>query len=72
MGDIADYYLDMYEGYDDGSDPNYSVWVTREGEEIPLTEMTDSHLVNAINYSNRMGMTDWLIALMDEKERRSR
>lgn len=29
-------------------------WETRDGKKIPLTQMTDEHLVNAINYINRM------------------
>jgi hypothetical protein len=45
------------------ADPNYGVpdddeesdgvWITREGERIPISGMTSSHLVNAIAYLER-------------------
>ncbi len=30
------------------------VWKTRNGDEIPINKMDDSHLENAINYFERM------------------
>jgi hypothetical protein len=30
------------------------IWVTKEGVEIPIEEMTDSHLLNCIGYAKMM------------------
>lgn len=39
---------------------NYA-WVTRDGLIIPLNEMTDRHLENAINYVDRIERnSDWV------------
>lgn len=32
-----------------------TVWVTREGERIPVRKMADSHLINTIRYLRRIG-----------------
>lgn len=35
------------------NEPTKTIWVTREGERIPVRKMTDSHLINAIRYLRR-------------------
>lgn len=40
------------------SEPTKTIWVTREGERIPVRKMTDSHLVNTIRYLRRAGATE--------------
>jgi hypothetical protein len=35
------------------SGPTKTVWVTRDGERIPVRDMTDSHLLNTIRWLER-------------------
>jgi len=56
MGEMADYYKEQQIGdefYVDESGPTATVWVTREGQRIPVKDMTDVHLVNTIRYLRR-------------------
>ena len=34
------------------------IWTTRDGRKIPITEMTDAHLTNTINYLKRIDTID--------------
>lgn len=52
-----------------------SVWITADGERIPIRELTDLHLSNAIEFLRREMLKDtvpWLILddLLFERERR--
>ena len=38
------------------------VWVTKDGKEIPINEMTDQHLLNAIEYLTRKREYDEIAA----------
>ena len=42
-----DYNEDNYDNTD------YSIWITKSGQKIPIIKMTDSHLLNTINFINR-------------------
>ena len=33
---------------------NSIVWTTKQGENIPINQMTDEHLINAINLSKKV------------------
>lgn len=48
--------------------PEY--WKTEKGEIIKITEMTDLHIKNAINYSLRLNRFDNANLLKEEQERR--
>lgn len=47
------------------------VWRTKTGVEIPVTDMTDSHLENALALCIRMGRYREMVMLAEELERRS-
>jgi hypothetical protein len=58
---------------DDYDDTDYSIWRTKSGKEIPVIEMTDSHLLNAINLINRNANESnerWFDVLAIEADRR--
>lgn len=90
MGEMADYYLEqedpfderetywrgegqLLDGppYDQRSRPTATVWVTRQGKRVPVTEMSDSYLTNAISYMRRTASVclTWP-ALLAEAEKR--
>lgn len=51
------------------------LWVTRDGREIPIREMTDAHLANCIRMMKRGGAVggmdgEFLDMMVDEVERR--
>ena len=60
MGDMSNYYQELAMknqfnythdyGYDE---TDYSIWTTKSGQKIPVIKMTDSHLINTINFINR-------------------
>ena len=77
------YYEDWFE-YDYSYEDEYrciedeariGVWTTREGEKIPVSEMTTRHINNAISYLERNDTTDlmmpWIIRFKKELERRA-
>ena len=51
------------------------IWTTRDGRKIPITEMTDAHLTNTINYLKRIDTIDmyypWIVVMKEELERRN-
>lgn len=49
---------------------DYSRWPSKP-KSIPLVDMSDSHIENAINYSRKAGNAGWVSALQKEQERRS-
>ena len=53
MGEMAEYYRD-YNDYDDDTFEEEleteNVWTTKEDKKIPISKMTDSHLLNSIKY----------------------
>ena len=55
-------------------EPREGYWVTREGEEIAIRDMTDSHLRNTIRYLERTDQTDMYAyeELTAEQQRRAR
>lgn len=55
MGDMADYYRDFE---DDFYDESYEemTWVTREGKEIKIKDMSFKHLVNTAKMLKRQGL----------------
>ena len=60
MGDMSNYYQELamenqfnYAHDYDYDETNYSIWTTKSGQEIPVIKMTDSHLINTINFINR-------------------
>jgi hypothetical protein len=72
---MASYYAgpeaDPNYGVPDDDEESDGVWITREGERIPISGMTSSHLVNAIAYLEReanaheMIVPDWVSDLDD-------
>jgi len=50
------------------------VWTTREGRQVPITEMTDAHLNSAIRFiADREGLrAKWGTILLAERDRRDR
>lgn len=56
MGDMADYYRDFE---DDFYDESYEemTWITREGKEIKIKDMSFNHLVNTAKMLKRQGLT---------------
>jgi hypothetical protein len=64
MGEMSDYYLEQGIGdefYEDRPQPTATTWVTRDGQRIPVSDMSDAHLVNTIRYLRRTAS----LALMD-------
>lgn len=53
MGDISDYYRNHSEEYIQQLKETEHVHVTKNGDEIPVSLLEDSHLINIINYINR-------------------
>ncbi len=39
--------------------PREIFWITGSGKKINIKDMTDEHLLNAINYIDRMEESDW-------------
>ena len=81
MGNISDYYRGLAmenefyysHQYDDYDDTDYSIWTTKSGQEIPVIKMTDSHLINTINFINRNAnptTEKWFDTLRNEAIRR--
>ncbi len=52
----------------------YGVWTTKDGEQIPVEEMTTSHIQNTIAFIKRTDQTDmylpWIRVFEHELERR--
>ena len=51
------------------------MWKTRDGERMPVKKMTDSHLINSINFISRVqdktaAHAKWLLILTTEAKRR--
>ncbi len=61
MGDMADFINDQipYWGEDDFNEPEEedgpATWTTREGVKMLVSDMTDTHLVNALRLMDRKG-----------------
>lgn len=86
MGDMADYYLEQYLGFDeDYEDEDYfnvfiptpaTKWTTKDGREIKRSEMTNSHLEAALKmlYKRRAdaGRDMWIKLMRKELEKRGR
>jgi hypothetical protein len=76
MGEMADWILSQSDWPDDDDgwpsaprlDP--SLWKTKDGKVMKLSEMTPSHLENAIAYCQRNHKDFPLSRLLEEKERR--
>ena len=53
-------------------------WITRDGREVPVREMTDSHLANSIRMMRRGGtgcfgeMAPMALEMLETEERRRR
>lgn len=54
----------------------YGVWTTKDGEQIPVEEMTTSHIQNTIAFIKRTDRTDmylpWIRVFENELERRGK
>lgn len=73
MGDIADMYREWEFLYDERDDDTLSseYWITKEGEYIKITDMTDSHLLNAYKFlSHKNPDNESIVDLYDEISRR--
>lgn len=80
MGEMADMLLDQawdfdpddHEFHGRGIKIPTKFWVTRDGEKIRISKMTDSHLENAINLFERKGFSWFIPALYEEREKRNK
>lgn len=65
-------YEDEYRRIED--EARIGVWTTRDGEKIPVSEMTTRHINNTISFLERKDTNDimmpWIIRFKKELERR--
>jgi len=52
--------------------PVTDIWRTAEGERLRICDMTDSHLTNAITYTQRRIPTKWRMGSLDKLRHEAR
>lgn len=77
MGDIADYYILQMISTEFPEEINHSVvvehiWTCRNGEKIPVSKMTDNHLINTLNMLNKNRTCSWWFDILHKEELRRR